>query len=126
MVVVISLLNLLASEIYFTFSILQVIAALSVMLGDDRRFYRSIDEVKSHLKNFQGISRRFELIGEIHGCHIFDDYAHHPTEVRSVLQAARTVFPQEELLVVFQPHTYRLGFHDARVSPVPFPAIQFF
>lgn len=112
MVVVISLLNL-ASEIYFTFSMLQVIAALSVILGDDRRFHKSIDAVKSHLKNFRGISRRFELIGTIHGCHIFDDYAHHPTEVHSALQAARSMFPEEKLLVVFQPHTYRLGFHDA-------------
>ncbi|KAK6135260.1 hypothetical protein DH2020_031003 [Rehmannia glutinosa] len=53
-----------------------------------------------------GVSRRFELIGAIRGYHIFDDYAHHPTEVRAVLQAARKMFPSKELLVVFQPHTY--------------------
>ncbi|XP_042002779.1 UDP-N-acetylmuramate--L-alanine ligase-like isoform X1 [Salvia splendens] len=91
---------------YFTFSSLQVIAALNALFGDGRQLYESIDKVKSHLKNFKGISRRFEYIGKIHGCRIFDDYAHHPTEVRCVLQAARRIFPLEELLVVFQPHTY--------------------
>ncbi|XP_047970895.1 UDP-N-acetylmuramate--L-alanine ligase-like isoform X2 [Salvia hispanica] len=85
---------------------LAVIAALNALFGDGRQLYESIDKVKSHLKNFKGISRRFEYIGKIHGCRIFDDYAHHPTEVRCVLQAARRLFPSEELLVVFQPHTY--------------------
>ncbi|KAG6387718.1 hypothetical protein SASPL_152910 [Salvia splendens] len=85
---------------------LAVIAALNALFGDDRQIYESIDKVKSHLNNFKGISRRFEYIGKIHGCCIFDDYAHHPTEVRCVLQAARRIFPLEEILVVFQPHTY--------------------
>ncbi|EYU25141.1 hypothetical protein MIMGU_mgv1a021312mg, partial [Erythranthe guttata] len=85
---------------------LAVIAALSAILGDKRQVYESIHMVKSHLKNFKGVSRRFEFIGAIHGYHIFDDYAHHPTEVRAVLQAARKMFPSKELLVVFQPHTY--------------------
>lgn len=97
---------------YFTFSSLQVIAALNALFGDGRQLYESIDKVKSHLKNFKGISRRFEYIGKIHGCRIFDDFAHHPTEVHCVLQAARRIFPLEELLVVFQPHTYRSLFRD--------------
>lgn len=53
-----------------------------------------------------GVSRRFDLIGTIYGCNIYDDYAHHPTEVRAVLQAARQRFPNKALIVVFQPHTY--------------------
>lgn len=105
--------NLLISEIYLTSSTLQVIAALSVICGDDRQLYESIDTVRSHLKDFKGVSRRFELIGKIRGCHIFDDYAHHPNEVRCVLEAARKMFPRKELLVVFQPHTYRFVFCDA-------------
>ncbi|KAH6760573.1 hypothetical protein C2S52_008940 [Perilla frutescens var. hirtella] len=85
---------------------LAVIAALSAIIGGDRQLYESIDRVKSHLRSFKGVSRRFELTGKIQGCHIFDDYAHHPTEVRSVLQAARKMFPSKEILAVFQPHTY--------------------
>ncbi|KAI3458102.1 hypothetical protein Pfo_014765 [Paulownia fortunei] len=85
---------------------LAVVAALSAILGDERQIYDSIDIVKLHLKNFKGVSRRFELIGAVHGYHIFDDFAHHPTEIRAVLQAARKMFPSKELLVVFQPHTY--------------------
>lgn len=118
MVVMVLLLNLIAIWMYFTFSTLQVVAALSAIFGDDRQLYESIDTVRSHLKNFKGVSRRFELIGAIHGYHIFDDYAHHPTEVRAVLQAARKLFPLKELLVVFQPHTYRYLFHDAFVLPI--------
>ncbi|KAG8381261.1 hypothetical protein BUALT_Bualt06G0104100 [Buddleja alternifolia] len=89
---------------------LAVVAALSGILGGERQLYESIDMVKSHLQNFIGVSRRFELIGEIHGYHIFDDYAHHPTEVSAVLQTAKTMHPSKELFVVFQPHTYRFVF----------------
>ncbi|KAF4356514.1 hypothetical protein F8388_026986 [Cannabis sativa] len=58
------------------------------------------------LEKFRGLSRRFEMIGSIHGCHVFDDYAHHPTEIRAVLQAARQRFHSKALLVVFQPHSF--------------------
>ncbi|XP_021912044.1 uncharacterized protein LOC110825837 isoform X2 [Carica papaya] len=85
---------------------LAVIATVSLLYGDQRNIHESVHFVKSHLHNFIGISRRFEMIGKIHGCHIYDDYAHHPTEVHAVLQAARQKFPQMVLLVVFQPHTY--------------------
>lgn len=59
------------------------------------------------LGNFVGIQRRFERIGTIQGCDIVDDYAHHPTEIRAVLQAARQCFDQQPIWVVFQPHTVR-------------------
>lgn len=59
------------------------------------------------MQNFEGISRRFERIGTVRGCHIYDDYAHHPTEIQAALQAARQRFPFQELIVIFQPHTYR-------------------
>ncbi|KAI8029778.1 UDP-N-acetylmuramate--L-alanine ligase [Camellia lanceoleosa] len=65
-----------------------------------------LNSLALHLNNFKGVSRRFEMIGRVRGCHICDDYAHHPTEVRAVLQAARQRFQYEDLLVVFQPHTY--------------------
>ncbi|XP_034711420.1 UDP-N-acetylmuramate--L-alanine ligase-like isoform X3 [Vitis riparia] len=83
-----------------------VIATVMALVSDGRQSYESINCVKIHLNNFVGVSRRFELIGTVCGCHIYDDYAHHPTEVRAVLQAARQRFPLKALLVVFQPHTY--------------------
>lgn len=63
--------------------------------------------LKLHMQIFRGVSRRFEKIGTVRGCHIYDDYAHHPTEIQAVLQAARQIFPFQELIVIFQPHTYR-------------------
>ncbi|WP_099025432.1 UDP-N-acetylmuramate--L-alanine ligase [Mycolicibacterium palauense] len=61
------------------------------------------------LAGFEGVRRRFELVGTATGVRIFDDYAHHPTEVRAVLSALRTVTEQAgggRVLAVFQPHLY--------------------
>lgn len=58
------------------------------------------------LEQFKGVKRRFELKGEVGGVIIVDDYAHHPTEVRATLAAARLRFPKYPLWVVFQPHTF--------------------
>ena len=61
------------------------------------------------LAGFEGVRRRFELVGTAHGVRVFDDYAHHPTEVRATLGAVRTVTEQSgrgRSLVVFQPHLY--------------------
>ncbi|KAK3220326.1 hypothetical protein Dsin_014296 [Dipteronia sinensis] len=85
---------------------LAVIATVLTLMGDKRDLHESIDCVKFHLSKFMGVSRRFEKIGKIYGCQVYDDYAHHPTEVRAVLQAARQRFPDKTLLAVFQPHTY--------------------
>jgi UDP-N-acetylmuramate--alanine ligase len=57
------------------------------------------------LRKFGGISRRFEIRGEAAGRIVLDDYAHHPTEVRATLKAARAAF-HRRLLAVFQPHRY--------------------
>jgi UDP-N-acetylmuramate--alanine ligase len=58
------------------------------------------------LSRFPGAGRRFELVGESErGALVYDDYAHHPTEIAATLQAARTLEP-ERLIAVFQPHLY--------------------
>jgi len=57
------------------------------------------------LETFRGATRRFEKIGEPGGVQIFDDYAHHPTEVAATLEAARALEPSR-LIAVFQPHLY--------------------
>jgi UDP-N-acetylmuramate--alanine ligase len=55
---------------------------------------------------FTGVGRRFETKGEAAGVTVVDDYAHHPSEVRATLRAARERFPDRRLWAVFQPHTY--------------------
>jgi UDP-N-acetylmuramate--alanine ligase len=58
------------------------------------------------LEAFRGASRRFELRGEAGGITIVDDYAHHPTELRLLLEAARERFPGRRIVLAFQPHQY--------------------
>jgi UDP-N-acetylmuramate--alanine ligase len=58
------------------------------------------------LARFGGVHRRFELKGVAAGVRVYDDYAHHPTEVRAQLQAARAVAGSGRLVVAFQPHLY--------------------
>jgi UDP-N-acetylmuramate--alanine ligase len=58
------------------------------------------------LASFGGVGRRFERLGESAGVMFVDDYAHHPTEVRATLAAARQAFPGRRLVAVFQPHLY--------------------
>ena len=53
-----------------------------------------------------GVARRFELVAEVAGVTLMDDYAHHPTEVRATLSAARQRFAGRRLVACFQPHTY--------------------
>ncbi|MFW5648173.1 MAG: UDP-N-acetylmuramate--L-alanine ligase [Candidatus Alkaliphilus sp. MAG34] len=62
-------------------------------------------EIKKHIKKFKGIHRRFDILGEIKGCKIIDDYAHHPAEIRATLEAAQN-YPHREIWCVFQPHTF--------------------
>lgn len=66
----------------------------------------AIDEAKEALSHFAGTWRRFEYKGEINGAPVYDDYAHHPTEIRATIEAAREMHPDRKLTIVFQPHTY--------------------
>jgi len=58
------------------------------------------------LARFEGVDRRFDLKGESKGVLIYDDYGHHPTEVRATLQAFKEKYPDRTLRVLFQPHRY--------------------
>ncbi len=64
------------------------------------------ETAKQSLAQFRGTWRRFEYKGDKNGMHIFDDYAHHPTEVRATLAAFREKFPEAKVWAVFQPHQY--------------------
>jgi UDP-N-acetylmuramate--alanine ligase len=58
------------------------------------------------LNSFEGTWRRFEFKGDYNGAHIYDDYAHHPTEIVAALQGARERYPNRRLVAVFQPHQF--------------------
>ena len=58
------------------------------------------------LSGFTGTGRRFDILGEAYGVTIIDDYAHHPTEIKATLAAARNRYPDRRLWAVWQPHTY--------------------
>ncbi len=62
------------------------------------------EHIVAGLESFTGTGRRFERIGEAGGVTIIDDYAHHPTELRATLSAARSAFPGRRIVAVFQPH----------------------
>ncbi|HEY5541228.1 MAG TPA: UDP-N-acetylmuramate--L-alanine ligase [Coriobacteriia bacterium] len=64
-----------------------------------------LQDASDALSQFTGVRRRFDLIGERAGVTVVDDYAHHPTEVRATLAAARTL-DFKRVVVVFQPHRY--------------------
>ncbi len=65
-----------------------------------------ISDAAETLTTFRGADRRFEFKGESRGIRVFDDYAHHPTEIRATLAGARMRFPVGRLWAIWQPHTF--------------------
>ena len=65
----------------------------------------NIELAKEHFAAFTGMGRRFQLVGEVNGAVIYDDYAHHPTEIKATLSAL-TEFKDKNVIAVFQPHRY--------------------
>ena len=61
--------------------------------------------VNSHFETFTGMGRRFEKVGEFNGVEIYDDYAHHPTEIKATLSCSKS-FKDKRIIAVFQPHRY--------------------
>lgn len=58
------------------------------------------------LSDYSGVDRRFHLRGEVNQIRVYDDYGHHPTEIKAVLDATRDEFGERRVVVVFQPHRY--------------------
>jgi UDP-N-acetylmuramate--alanine ligase len=65
-----------------------------------------IQQAVQSLSEFRGAERRFEVRGEANGVLVIDDYAHHPTEIKATLAAARARYPERRIWSVWQPHTY--------------------
>ena len=63
-----------------------------------------IQKIKKGLRNFQGVQRRFNKIFDYNGIDFYDDYAHHPTEIKFVLDGINKVYSKHEKVCIFQPH----------------------
>jgi UDP-N-acetylmuramate--alanine ligase len=83
-------------------NVLNALAAIAV----GRELSIPFPTIARALKDFTGVIRRFETKGERGGVLVLDDYAHHPTEIRATLAAARQVHPGRRLVALFQPHLY--------------------
>jgi len=80
-------------------------AKIALAIAEILKVERS--RAKKYLKGFSGTWRRFEYKGKTKtGTHIYDDYAHHPTEIKASLSAFRERFPRHKITVVFQPHLF--------------------
>jgi UDP-N-acetylmuramate--alanine ligase len=92
-------------------NVLNALAAIAVA----HQMQLEVGQASRALAEFTGTGRRFEVRGVVNGVTIIDDYAHHPTEIRATLAAARMRFAKNRIWVVWQPHTYtrtRLLFND--------------
>jgi UDP-N-acetylmuramate--alanine ligase len=65
-----------------------------------------MDAIGSALQTLEGVQRRLEIKGEINGITVVDDYGHHPTEIKTTLQAIEECWPDNRKVIVFQPHRY--------------------
>ncbi|HUQ82989.1 MAG TPA: UDP-N-acetylmuramate--L-alanine ligase [Gemmatimonadaceae bacterium] len=66
----------------------------------------TVEAMRPGLAAFRGVERRFQRLGSAKGVEVVDDYAHHPTEIRATLAAARAAFPTRRIVAAFQPHLY--------------------
>lgn len=96
----------------------ELLTSLSIILKGRHNVYNSlaviaslhqsgvdIEKVKKHFVTFSGMGRRFQKVGEFDGISIYDDYAHHPTEIKATLSCAES-FKNKRVIAVFQPHRY--------------------
>lgn len=74
--------------------------AVAVKLG------LSIDEIKSALKEFKGVKRRFDVHINKQDFIYIDDYAHHPNEIEALIESVKNLYPEKKITLIFQPHLY--------------------
>lgn len=88
-------------HLYGEHSVLNSLVVLAVAYME----HMNMDEIQQELANFSGVKRRFSET-DIADITIIDDYAHHPSEIKATIDAARQKYPDREVIAVFQPHTY--------------------
>ena len=81
-------------------------AALVGVMGEDLGFAVDKEKLLSGCETFRGSKRRSEILGEVGGVLFMDDYAHHPTAIRTTLQGLRDFYPSRRIVVDFMSHTY--------------------
>lgn len=69
------------------------------------QYISDLDVIQKALKGYTGVGRRFEFIGEYNGCQVYDDYAHHPSEIKTTYESV-TKTKHNQNWAIFQPHTY--------------------
>ena len=84
------------------YNVLNATAAIALCLNLGLK----IKIIKKALKNFSGVQRRLTKVFKKNKVEFYDDYAHHPTEIKSVLEAVRKVLPDKKIITIFQPHRY--------------------
>lgn len=89
-------------NIYGTHNAHNAVGAIGVLIA----LGYSLEQATQAVTAFTGTRRRFEFHGEVRGVRVYDDYAHHPTEVQALLASARPVVGEGRLIAVHQPHLY--------------------
>ena len=84
------------------YNVLNATAAIALCLNLGLK----IKIIKKALKSFSGVQRRLSKVFKKNKIEFYDDYAHHPTEIKSVLEAIKKVAPKRKIITVFQPHRY--------------------
>ncbi|MHB8903851.1 MAG: UDP-N-acetylmuramate--L-alanine ligase, partial [Patescibacteria group bacterium] len=82
-----------------------VLNALAV-ISAARELKVPLNKIKKYLAEFKGTERRMQALGKFKGALIFDDYAHHPTEIKATLASLRVHYPTKKIITVFHPHTF--------------------
>ena len=82
-------------------NVINALGAISVAIA----FGVDVNVIKKALSEYKGVKRRFEVVGHVNGAKIVEDYAHHPTEIKATIMAARSLSPKR-IITVFQPHRY--------------------
>lgn len=90
-----------ALSVHGTHNILNALATIAT----SDLYNISKEFIKEGLQNFIGANRRFEHIGDYKGIPVFDDYAHHPTEIKTTLASSKEI-PHRKTWAIFEPHTY--------------------
>ena len=114
--------NIEYSKEFTSFDVLykgDILTSIKIQLAGEHNVYNTlavisaineaginVNDVKDYFYDFTGMGRRFQKICEFGGISVYDDYAHHPTEIKTTLSAAASKFGKENVIAVFQPHRY--------------------
>jgi len=95
-------LGIIELSIHGEHNVLNALPVIAIALGSGIDF----NTIEVILKRFEGAKRRFHEIGSYNSIKIFDDYAHHPSEIKATLTATKNSYPDSKIIVAFQPHRY--------------------